>query len=939
MLIDAQSVDETRVVVMDGDRIDVVDFENDALKQLKSNVYLARVTRVEPSLQAAFVDYGGNRHGFLPFSEIHPDYYQIPAEDREKLIAEAAAKLAQRQAERAEARRKAKESAAAAAAAAANETQQSTDTEKTVEVDGVTATDTSTTSLAETAEPGTDTVSEPFHGNIEVVDDAAEPLFNELIPAGASDHEPLDDANADLEAGSSTSDVDPKLSDEASEDTADLAALDGETASVAIAASNEETAQEIDPNTSALTTSTVIDGDDSDDEDDNVDEDDELEARAILRSIIAGRYKIQDVIKRRQVMLIQVNKEERGNKGAALTSYLSLAGRYCVLMPNTQRGGGISRKIASPRDRRKLKQILSEIQIPSGISVIVRTAGSERSKAEIRRDYEYLMRTWDEIREKALTSQAPALVYEEGNVIKRAVRDLYSRDMDEIMIDGQDGYESAKSFMRTLTPSHAKKVKQHKSATPLFLQAGIEAKLDTLHDPVVPLASGGYLVMNQTEALVAVDVNSGKATKERNIEDTALQTNLEAAAEVARQLRLRDMAGLVVIDFIDMDENRHRAQVERKLRDAMKGDRARIQLGRISSFGLLELSRQRLRPSVFDTSMQTCPTCSGTGLVRTDISFGRAILRQVEQLAQNQANTPDSIEVTVPFNAGLLILNQLRQDVVAMEGRLGCPVTIVPDAHTSAPQFRVALTINGRVLMVEEGNSKRDAGASTSEGRRGGRNGRRNDRRGERDNNPKAQSEGDKSSNADKDGDAEDASSTEANAESGKKPRRRSGRNRRKSTEASETTATDVVESTESAEDTANTDNDPTADDSDESKKKNRRRGKRGGRRRGKKEDDATLEESGDNGDNGEPSDTTGEDNSPGDADSSNGASDVVAEAETAAVVEIADDARDIKAEPVSSDNTVQADPSAAVLEDTPPKEGPKRRGWFSRAKDAITGN
>ena len=933
MLIDAQSVDETRVVVMDGDRIDVVDFENDALKQLKSNVYLARVTRVEPSLQAAFVDYGGNRHGFLPFSEIHPDYYQIPAEDREKLIAEAAEKLAQRQAERAEARRKAKEKAAAAAADEANAAANA-DQAEAADVEIV---DDGNISVAETVSSDDETVSEAFSGNIEIVDDASEPLFNELIPAGASDHEPADETN-DLSTDKAEQDTpDPALSDEADEAVADLAAIDGDMPADEATSADKSSAE------AEASTAGSIDSVDSDDEDDNVDEDDELEARAILRSIIAGRYKIQDVIKRRQVMLIQVNKEERGNKGAALTSYLSLAGRYCVLMPNTQRGGGISRKIASPRDRRKLKQILSEIQIPSGISVIVRTAGSERSKAEIRRDYEYLMRTWDEIREKALTSQAPALVYEEGNVIKRAVRDLYSRDMDEIMIDGVEGYESAKSFMRTLTPSHAKKVKQHKSATPLFLEAGIEAKLDTLHDPVVPLASGGYLVMNQTEALVAVDVNSGKATKERNIEDTALQTNLEAAAEVARQLRLRDMAGLVVIDFIDMDENRHRAQVERKLREAMKGDRARIQLGRISSFGLLELSRQRLRPSVFETSMQTCPTCSGTGLVRTDISFGRAILRQVEQLAQNQASTPDSIEVTVPFNAGLLILNQLRQDVVAMETRLGCPVIITPDAHTSAPQFRIALHSNGRVQVIEEGASKRDSAGSASEGRRG-RNGRRNDRRGDRDNGPKAQTAADNTESGDKenDTDGEKSPSSDAASETNKRSRKRGGRNRRKSDESNESAvATDVADSADTSEESSNTDTDVSADESDESKKKNRRRGKRGGRRRGKKEDEVVAET------NGETDDAT--DVEAGDlvtASSTNESSETPTEVSGDAGEALSETDNAASVEPTSQsaqadagrEESEQSDTVAPVLEDTPPKEGPKRRGWFSRAKDAIKG-
>ena len=931
MLIDAQSVDETRVVVMDGDRVDVVDFENDALKQLKSNVYLARVTRVEPSLQAAFVDYGGNRHGFLPFSEIHPDYYQIPAEDREKLIAEAAEKLAQRQAERAEARRKAKEKKAAAA----DEANAAAKADKAEAAD-VEIIDDANISVAETASRDDETVSEAFSGNIEIVDDASEPLFNELIPAGASDHEPAEEAS-ELSADNAEQDTpDPTLSDEADEAVADLVAMDGDMPA------GEATSADISSAEAEASTAGSIDSVDSDDEDDNVDEDDELEARAILRSIIAGRYKIQDVIKRRQVMLIQVNKEERGNKGAALTSYLSLAGRYCVLMPNTQRGGGISRKIASPRDRRKLKQILSEIQIPSGISVIVRTAGSERSKAEIRRDYEYLMRTWDEIREKALTSQAPALVYEEGNVIKRAVRDLYSRDMDEIMIDGVEGYESAKSFMRTLTPSHAKKVKQHKSATPLFLEAGIEAKLDTLHDPVVPLASGGYLVMNQTEALVAVDVNSGKATKERNIEDTALQTNLEAAAEVARQLRLRDMAGLVVIDFIDMDENRHRAQVERKLREAMKGDRARIQLGRISSFGLLELSRQRLRPSVFETSMQTCPTCSGTGLVRTDISFGRAILRQVEQLAQNQASTPDSIEVTVPFNAGLLILNQLRQDVVAMEARLGCPVIITPDAHTSAPQFRIALHSNGRVQVIEEGTSKRDSAGSASEGRRG-RNGRRNDRRGDRDNGPKAQTEADNSGSGDKekDTDGEKSPSSDAASETNKRSRKRGGRNRRKSDESNESAvATDVADSADTPKKVA------TRIQILRLMKATKARRKIADAANvvvaaGVKEDEVVAETNGETddvtdveaGDLVTASGTTESSETPSDISGDDG--EALSETDNAASVEPTSQSAQADA---GHEESEQSDTVAPVLEDTPPKEGPKRRGWFSRAKDAITG-
>lgn len=958
MLIDAQSIDETRVVVMDGERIDVVDFENDAQKQLKSNVYLARITRVEPSLQAAFVDYGGNRHGFLPFSEIHPDYYQIPAADRERLIAEAAEKLAERQAERLAARKLARERARKVEAASTTELgAREFDPDnggKLLQPDS---------SYAESVMTGDDVVSqnpdENFSSSIEIIEETQEPLFNELIPS----LEQTPDSNAagpDADLDESSGDHPPSNSDHASplptDDSFDEQ-TDVEKTNQALTYSNDATshAEIIDLTTDVASAETdssasnnlVTDGDKFDD-DDHLDEDEELEARAILRSIIAGRYKIQDVIKRRQVVLIQVSKEERGNKGAALTSYLSLAGRYCVLMPNTHRGGGISRKIANPRDRRKLKQILEDLQIPRGVSVIVRTAGSERSKAEIRRDYDYLMRTWGEIREKTLTGQPPCLVYEEGNVIKRAVRDLYSRDMDEIVVDGQNGFDAAKNFMRVLTPSHAKKVKLHQAVTPLFLDAGIEAKIDLLHDPVVPLNSGGYLVMNQTEALVAVDVNSGKATREQNIEDTALQTNLEAATEVARQLRLRDMAGLVVIDFIDMDESRHRAQVERKLRDAMKGDRARIQLGRISSFGLLELSRQRLRPSVFETSMQTCSACSGTGLVRTDISFGRAILRRAEQLAQTHSGSIDGIEITVPFNAGLLILNQLRQELVVIEGRLGCGITVFPDAHKNAPQFHVALQINGRVQNFEEGANKREQQTAKNEGRRS-----RGNRRGERRNGRAERTVSHEPTAAELEHNEvvqQDIAQDEVEEANQKRPRKRARGNRRKSTIASELDSTETNTDADDQAAALPSESEENEESTDDHKKRSRRRGKRGGRRRSKKDDEqivATNEETAEAGDTN------------GDGDSENGSRSK--RSETSGESLQADDqasaatARKSKRKSVSktkADPDVTADTDKEVdqnrpsqnhepngaLEDTPPKDGPKRRGWFNRAKDLVSG-
>ena len=508
MLIDARHREETRVAVVKGNRIEEFDFESAEHRQLKGNIYLAKVTRVEPSLQAAFVDYGGNRHGFLAFSEIHPDYYQIPREDREALLREEAEHAEE------EARLRAAEEARLEA-----------------EEDG-----------------------ETIEGEFEEIEPAADEESEEGEPAARPE----------------------------------------------AASAPEENAA------------------------------DELRRK---RQNLRRRYKIQDVIRRRQVLLVQVVKEERGNKGAALTTYLSLAGRYCVLMPNTSHGGGISRKISNGADRKRLKQIMADLSLPPSMGCIVRTAGLSRTKTEIKRDFDYLARLWDEIREKTLGSSAPALIHEDSNLVKRAIRDIYHREIEEVLVEGEEGYKAARAFMKLLMPSHVRRVKAYADTVPLFQRFGVEDQLAGMYQPVVQLKSGGYLVINPTEALVSIDINSGRSTREHNIEQTAYATNLEAAAEIARQLRLRDMAGLVVIDFIDMESNGHIRKVEKAMKEALKNDRARIQVGRISSFGLMEMSRQRLRTGVLEASTKPCPHCEGTGLMRTAASSGLSALRMIEEEA------------------------------------------------------------------------------------------------------------------------------------------------------------------------------------------------------------------------------------------------------------------------------------------------------------------
>ncbi len=625
MLIDATHAEETRVVVVDGNKVEEFDFESENKRQLAGNIYLAKVTRVEPSLQAAFVDYGGNRHGFLAFAEIHPDYYQIPVADREALMAEEEA-LAQAQAEEDEKPKPIRRPTRARSRAKP---------EKTTSEDAVTEGDIS----------GMETIDLDGENG-----DAA-------VPEGSSPMERV----AETPVEEPVEEPAEYPDDDTSDATGEAAATpDAEAPDTRDHASHDDTIESV------------------------ADEDDAEDLRP-ARKPRARRYKIQEVIKVRQIMLVQVVKEERGNKGAALTTYLSLAGRYCVLMPNTARGGGISRKITNVADRKKLKEIASEIDLPKGAGLIIRTAGAQRTKAEIRRDYEYLQRLWEQIRELTLKSIAPAKIYEEGNLIKRSIRDLYNREIDEVMVEGEMGYRIAKDFMKMIMPSHAKNVKHYVDQQPLFARHQVESYLSAMFNPTVQLKSGGYIVIGVTEALVAVDVNSGRATREGSIEETALKTNLEAADEVARQMRLRDLAGLIVIDFIDMDERRNNAAVEKRMKDALKTDRARIQMGRISGFGLMEMSRQRLRPGMIEATTQPCPHCHGTGLIRSDDNLALSILREVEE--EGVRGRSREVVVKCPVSIANYLINVKREHVAQIEARYGLSVRIEGDPTLVNPDF------------------------------------------------------------------------------------------------------------------------------------------------------------------------------------------------------------------------------------------------------------
>ena len=640
MLIDAAHPEETRVVVVRGNRVEEFDFEAENKKQLKGNIYLAKVTRVEPSLQAAFVDYGGNRHGFLAFSEIHPDYYQIPVADRQALLEEEAAahKAANEEDEEEAPKKRGRRRRGSSKAARAKQ-------------DEVVQSDVVEEAAADASEDGaTDETVTANEGEDAVVEAAAE--------------------NADETTVTEDTDKAEEVSAEAA-DEAEAATVEQSTDDA-----------ESEPEAKADTENSDEDEDDSDDdaEEDveSVGSEDALEEVPERRSRPrAKQYKIQEVIKRRQIILVQVVKEERGNKGAALTTYLSLAGRYSVLMPNTDRGGGISRKITNQSDRKRLRAIATDLDVAEGMGVILRTAGASRTKPEINRDFEYLMRLWENVRDFTLKSSAPALVYEEGSLLKRSIRDLYNKDIKQVLVSGDEGYREAKDFMRMLMPSHAKNVQPYKDLQPIFAHHGVEAQLDAMFSTRVTLKSGGYIIINQTEALVSIDVNSGRSTRESSIEETALSTNLETAEEVARQLRLRDLAGLVVIDFIDMEENRNNRAVERKLKECLRNDRARIQVGRISHFGLLEMSRQRIRASVLESTMEECPHCEGTGYVRDPASVSLHVLRAIEDHLNK--GSKHNLIVRTRGSVALYVLNHKRANLMELEERFGLAITFESD--------------------------------------------------------------------------------------------------------------------------------------------------------------------------------------------------------------------------------------------------------------------
>ncbi|MEL6839036.1 MAG: ribonuclease E/G [Pseudomonadota bacterium] len=622
MLIDATHAEETRVVVVDGNKVEEFDFESQFKRQLAGNIYLAKVTRVEPSLQAAFVDYGGNRHGFLAFSEIHPDYYQIPVADREALIAE--------------------EKAYAEAMKAEAEAEEEKPKPKRRRRSRAKAAEATTDDAVITAEVETD--EEETSGDI---------------------------------AGMETIDLDDEVEGSSPME------LVAETPVETPAAGEEDDSDDADDQPSVE----AADAEDKDDGIESVAEEDDTDEVRPVRKPRPKRYKIQEVIKVRQILLIQVVKEERGNKGAALTTYLSLAGRYCVLMPNTARGGGISRKITNAADRKKLKEIAGSMTVPDGAGLIIRTAGAQRTKAEIKRDYEYLQRMWEQIRELTLKSIAPAKIYEEGDLIKRSIRDLYSKEIDEVIVAGEEGYRTAKDFMKMIMPSHAKNVKFYAEQLPLYARYQVEGYLNGMFNPTVQLPSGGYIVIGITEALVAIDVNSGRATKEGSIEQTALKTNLEAADEVARQLRLRDLAGLIVIDFIDMDERKNNNAVEKRFKDKLKTDRARIQVGRISGFGLMEMSRQRLRPGMLEATTQMCSHCHGTGLLRSDDNVALAILRTLEE--EGVRGRSKEVLIKAPITIANFLMNGKREHIAEIEGRYGMSVRIECDPTLVSPDYAI----------------------------------------------------------------------------------------------------------------------------------------------------------------------------------------------------------------------------------------------------------
>ena len=705
MLIDANHPEETRVVVLDGSKVEEFDFEAASKRPLKGNIYLAKVTRVEPSLQAAFVEYGGNRQGFLAFSEIHPDYYQIPVADRQALLAEQEAEARRRQEDDIESF----EMGSGAKPDADDEEEEETGEDVTEDGDDTALVPLDAASIeapreseplaqADADDAAREAVEEPPHGDDEDHEEVFVNHGGSSVEREADEEEeeiPTKSEAARIEEADYGHDQEAAEAEAAEENEGEIEpvtaaseqAPDGEIAAAEAAEENEGAIEPVDGQTSENETGENETGEGETGENGEK----KLQMQRPPQKWMRRRhYKIQEVIKRRQIILVQVVKEERGNKGAALTTYLSLAGRYCVLMPNTPRGGGISRKITNAADRKRLKSAAQGLELPEGMGLIIRTAGENRTRLEIRRDYEYLMRLWDTIREKTLSSNAPACVYEEGDLIKRVIRDLYTKDVKDVVVEGEAGFRNARDFMRMLMPAQARNVHQYKDTVPLFQRMHIEQQLDAMFSSTVTLKSGGYIVINQTEALVSIDVNSGRATREHSIEETARKTNLEAADEVGRQLRLRDLAGLIVIDFIDMEESRNDREVEKRLRDAVKNDRARVQIGKISQFGLMEMSRQRLRAGVVASSTVICPHCGGAGIIRSVESTALRLLRALED--EGEKSRASAVTVKVASDVAIYTLNQKRRELARIETEYGMEVSFEPKEGLMAGHFELDRT-------------------------------------------------------------------------------------------------------------------------------------------------------------------------------------------------------------------------------------------------------
>ncbi|KQP05747.1 ribonuclease E/G [Methylobacterium sp. Leaf93] len=992
MLIDAMHPEETRVVTVHGSRVEEFDFEAANRRQLRGNIYLAKVTRVEPSLQAAFIEYGGNRHGFLAFSEIHPDYYQIPLADRQALLEDEARDAEEhREREERKPRRRSRGRRAEAASAKTSETVSADDVSETVEV-GLAEERSRQASAPTSNESGehpivSDSAGE-LGGGVSVSDEAAPA---DIVTPEAVVIEPGSDESSDLPPASLEGEVSAPVEATSSAfedaapaqvDVAEPVAEGHPDASVLEDEDEESDEDESDEDD---------DSDDEEDESDDEDSDDEHDGEDGEHKIaqVGGNgdalaeiperprtyrrhYKIQEVIKRRQIILVQVVKEERGTKGAALTTYLSLAGRYSVLMPNTGRGGGISRKITSAADRKRLKEVAQDLEVPEGMGVILRTAGASRTKPEIKRDFEYLMRLWESVRELTLSSSAPALVYEEGSLIKRAIRDLYNKDIDDILVAGDEAYREARDFMRMLMPGQSKVVQPYRDPTPIFARHGVEQQLDAMFSTHVTLKSGGYLVINPTEALVSIDVNSGRSTREHDIEDTALRTNLEAAEEVARQLRLRDLAGLVVIDFIDMEEKRNNRAVEKKLNDCLKNDRARIQVGRISPFGLLEMSRQRIRTGMLESSSLPCVHCGGSGYVRATASVALQILRAIEESLLK--STTHNLILRTRTEAALYILNQKRAHLRELEIRFGVSVTIAADerlAATSAFQLdrgELAIRSEGPVTgvravaispqldaeddidgddeeeaileaeaePVEPEASREKSSESNGEGRPGGRR-RRRRRRGGR--HETGESLGDHATGEDEQsGDDEtDSESRDNDDQTGEDSDGRVREN-----EGDELVVADVRDGEAT----------PRSDSSDdEGAGRRRRRGRRGGRGRDRTEGrprengeeqqavSASFEEVAQVS-TGLPQEASETASAPVSVDLPVAEVPSIPAAEPAAPEAVVSDTVDsyvAATEPVPA-ATPAPEPVAVVLTPIDP-DRPKRAGWWSRTKAALTGD